>query len=60
MAKLMCRTNPEIEPGSPSLQADSLSSEQPGSLTLACRFARVQPRLIQGIGRRDGVGNLFI
>ena len=30
MAKLMCRTNPEIEPGSPSLQADSLSSEQPG------------------------------
>ena len=27
MAKLMCRTNPEIEPGSPSLQADSLSYE---------------------------------
>ena len=30
MAKLMCRTNPEIGPGSSALQTDSLPSEQPG------------------------------
>ena len=53
-------SDPGIEPNSPALKADSLSLRHLGSPFLKSYIAKDQPRLIQGIRSRDGIGDLFI